>query len=251
MPIGSIIGGMIGQAGAQQGGNMAKAGADEAAMRLQNAALADRRATSAYTSSGYGAQSELDALLGLGHLNPMSVAEGSYGDTSLNTADRTGDQAAAMGRFKTDPGYQFRLQEGVNALNRSGAAKGMSLSGAQAKALTDYGQNTGSAEYGNYFNRLAGVAGQGATSAAQTNAAVTPLFVAAGDDLTKGAATQGSAYASGANALASGISKGMQNLGAIAGFGGFGAFGGGSYGSAQGLPADFASASGGRGFGGY
>lgn len=52
-----------------------------------------------------------------------------------------------------DPSYQFRLQQGVNALDMSAAAKGRLLSGAQDKAITEYGQNLASEEYGNAFNR--------------------------------------------------------------------------------------------------
>ena len=78
----------------------------------------------------------------------------------------------SLGDFKTDPGYMFRLSEGQKALERSAAAKGMSLSGAQLKALTGYNQNFASNEYGNaynrftndqtnLFNRLSGIAGTG------------------------------------------------------------------------------------------
>jgi anti-sigma28 factor (negative regulator of flagellin synthesis) len=52
-----------------------------------------------------------------------------------------------------DPSYQFRLKQGVNALDMSAAAKGMLQSGAQQKAITQYGQDLASQEYGNVFNR--------------------------------------------------------------------------------------------------
>ena len=81
-------------------------------------------------------------------------------------------QPFSMDKFQADPGYAFRLAEGQKALERSGAAKGMSLSGAQQKALTAYGQGIGAQEYnaayGRYqndqstlFNRLSGIAGTG------------------------------------------------------------------------------------------
>lgn len=55
--------------------------------------------------------------------------------------------------FQTDPGYQFRLSEGQKALERSAAAKGGALSGAQLKGAARYGQDFASNEYTNVFNR--------------------------------------------------------------------------------------------------
>jgi len=46
-----------------------------------------------------------------------------------------------------DPSYQFRLQQGLDALERSGAARGISRTGATMKGLFDYGANSASQEY--------------------------------------------------------------------------------------------------------
>jgi hypothetical protein len=58
--------------------------------------------------------------------------------------------AAEMGQ---DPGYQFRLSEGQRALERSGAARGVTNTGGNMKGLLDYGQQAASQEYGNVYNR--------------------------------------------------------------------------------------------------
>ena len=58
-----------------------------------------------------------------------------------------------MQQFQQDPGYAFRLSEGQKALERSAAARGGLLGGATGKALTRYGQEMGSQEYQNAFNR--------------------------------------------------------------------------------------------------
>lgn len=82
----------------------------------------------------------------------------------------------SMADYQADPGYAFRLSEGQKALERSAAARGGLLSGATGKALTRYGQEMGSQEYQNAYNRfrdtqqlrrnaLAGVVGYGPTSA--------------------------------------------------------------------------------------
>lgn len=84
----------------------------------------------------------------------------------------------SMADFQADPGYQFRFDEGQKALERSAAAKGRFLGGSTLKALTRYGQDMGSQEYGNAFNRfqtnrntrfnqLAAVAGIGQTANGQ------------------------------------------------------------------------------------
>jgi hypothetical protein len=57
---------------------------------------------------------------------------------------------------QNDPGFQFRLQQGTDAIQRSAAAKGNLLTGGTAKDLTDYAQNSASNEYGNVYNRALG-----------------------------------------------------------------------------------------------
>lgn len=52
-----------------------------------------------------------------------------------------------------DPGYQFRLAQGVKAMDRSASARGGLFGGAQQKALTEYGQGMGSQEFGNAYSR--------------------------------------------------------------------------------------------------
>jgi hypothetical protein len=52
-----------------------------------------------------------------------------------------------------DPGYAFRLKEGQKALDRQAAARGGLISGGALKAATRYGQEMGSQEYGNAYNR--------------------------------------------------------------------------------------------------
>jgi hypothetical protein len=52
-----------------------------------------------------------------------------------------------------DPGYGFRLSEGQKSLDRAAAARGGLISGSALKAATRYGQDMGSQEYTNAFNR--------------------------------------------------------------------------------------------------
>jgi hypothetical protein len=82
-----------------------------------------------------------------------------------------------MADFKADPGYEFRQQQGLRAVDQGAAARGGVLSGAALKGEQQFGQDLASNEYqsayqrfntdmGNRFNRLSSVAqmGQGAAN---------------------------------------------------------------------------------------
>jgi hypothetical protein len=77
------------------------------------------------------------------------------GETALNklTPLATNYQKFGMNQFQQDPGYAFRLSEGQKALDRSAAARGGLISGSALKAAQRYGQDMGSQEYTNAFNR--------------------------------------------------------------------------------------------------
>jgi len=55
--------------------------------------------------------------------------------------------------MQNDPGWQFRLKQGLQALQNSAAAKGTLLTGGTLKGLQDYAQQFASGEYGNVWNR--------------------------------------------------------------------------------------------------
>ena len=58
-----------------------------------------------------------------------------------------------MSDFEADPGYAFRLSEGIKALDSSAAARGGLLSGNTLRGALKYGQDAASQEYTNAFNR--------------------------------------------------------------------------------------------------
>lgn len=58
-----------------------------------------------------------------------------------------------MEKFQQDPGYAFRMSEGMKALERTAAARGGLISGGAMKAASRYGQDMASQEYQNAFNR--------------------------------------------------------------------------------------------------
>jgi len=62
-------------------------------------------------------------------------------------------QSFGMQQFQADPGYGFRMSEGMKALERSAAARGLLQSGGTLKDITRFGQNLASQEYENAFSR--------------------------------------------------------------------------------------------------
>lgn len=58
-----------------------------------------------------------------------------------------------MDQFQADPGYQFRMSEGLKALERSAASRGILQSGGTLKDITRFGQDAASQEYQNAFQR--------------------------------------------------------------------------------------------------
>lgn len=123
-----------------------------------------------------------------------------------------------MDQFQADPGYAFRLSEGQKALERSAAARGGLLSGGTGKALERFGQDYGSQEYTNAFNRyqaerqarlgpLQSLTGMGQTTAQQIGAAGQTMAGNVGNEMTNSAAARASGYVGGANALTGGLSQ--------------------------------------------
>ena len=104
-----------------------------------------------------------------------------------------------------DPSYNFRLGEGLKALDRQAAARGGLISGGALKAAQRYGQDFASQEFGNAYNRLAGLAGIGQTSTNNMGNAAGNFGVNAGNNMMAGANARASGYVGGANALTGGL----------------------------------------------
>ena len=91
------------------------------------------------------------------YVPPSAYQPGEYqAPTYATGAPFAGPTAEQM---SADPGYQFRLQQGQEALERSGAARGVTNTGGTLKNILDYGQQAASQEYGNVYNRMAGTYG--------------------------------------------------------------------------------------------
>jgi len=93
-----------------------------------------------YRQAGLTGQNRLMELLGLGD-NTGNARFGQY------------SRDFGMQDFQQDPGYRFRLNEGLRAMGHAAGARGGLISGQTMKGLEDYAQGSASNEYQNAFNR--------------------------------------------------------------------------------------------------
>ena len=63
--------------------------------------------------------------------------------------------------LQNDPGYQFRLKQGEESINRAQSARGSLYSGSALKAAQEYGQGLADQTYNDAFNRNLSIANQG------------------------------------------------------------------------------------------
>lgn len=236
----SLLGGILGHSAANSAGNtLAKAAGQASQSQLAAGQQAqgdisgeiNKAGTTLapYTSLGSNAAGQLNNALG-------NLTQG-YGQT-FNAP--TAAQAAAT------PGEQFQMQQGLNALQNSAAARGGLLSSGTAKNLLGYSQGLASTTYQNAFqnalqgfntnentyyqnqanayNRLSGATqlgqnaaeSQNSTQAGLTNSlanSITGNQQVANQDLLGGAQAQAAATIGGTNALTSGLAGAGSALG--------------------------------------
>lgn len=102
------------------------------------------------------------------------------GVKALNQLATENDQPVTAADALAEPGYQFGLQQGQQALDRKVAASGGRVSGAALKAATEYGTNYATTGYNAAYqrrndrlNRLSALAGIGQTATGGTSSAGT------------------------------------------------------------------------------
>jgi hypothetical protein len=115
-----------------------------------------------------------------GLLEPYRTA-GTKALERLSGAMNLGGPGSQQQMLEMDPGYGFRLGEGLKALERMQASRGNFLSGGALKAGQRFAQDTASQEYGNAYNRLANIAGLGQTAGTQMGNAASGFGTSAGN----------------------------------------------------------------------
>lgn len=125
---------------------------------------------------------------------------------------QTGGPEAAQQFLQMDPGYGFRLGEGMKALERVQAARGGLLSGGAIKAGQRYAQDVASQEYGSAYNRLAGLANLGPQAAGVMSNLGQQYATSAGGAMQDAAAYQGAGTLGRTSAYMGAIQGGLNAL---------------------------------------
>jgi hypothetical protein len=157
---------------------------------------------------------------GLKGQNRLLELLGLSGDKAAPGFGKYATAEFGMDKFQADPGYAFRMSEGMKALERSAAARGGLLSGSNLKNTQRFGQDLASQEYQNAFNRFqaerAGTLNpfQALSGSAQTSANTLGQQAGAyGNAMASNIIGAGNAQAAGqigsANAIAGGVGQGI------------------------------------------
>ena len=152
-----------------------------------------------FRQAGIGAQNKLLTYLGL----PGGTQGADYGKYAKDFG---------MADFTADPGYAFRMSEGLKGLEHSAAARGGLLSGSGLKNITRFGQDLASQEYQNAYNRyqtnranqlnpLGSLLASGQSAAANVGTAAGQYGANAGANIASAGAANAAGTVGSANAL--------------------------------------------------
>lgn len=187
---GAAIGGGVSAAGGLLSGVLGSNATSKASANAVNAEkemyLQTRSDLMPYTEAGYSATTQQQNLLGL---NGQAAAD------------------AAMQTYQTSPGYQWQLQQGLQAVDAGAAAKGMLRSGATLKAEQTYGQGLADSDFSDYYNRLSGLSKTGESAAAQTAVAGSNTADSLANIYTSTGTQQSSIYGNTAKGLSSTVNN--------------------------------------------
>lgn len=120
--------------------------------------------------------------------------------------------------LRATPGYNFAMNQGVDARERSAAARGGLLSTPEQKSLTTFGQGLADQTYQNYLNNLFNVSGSGLNAASMTGTAGMNYANQAGSDYMAAGQAQAQGVLNAYNAQQSGYNQLGSSLGGAAGY---------------------------------
>lgn len=190
----AVIGGISTVVSGNKAANAQKQAADASVAEQQRQYDQTRADQAPWRTAGAGALSKLAGLYGV--------------DTGNGAAKVPNDQL--YDEFRATPGYNFQMSEGIKAVDRGAAARGLLGSGAAVKGEERFAGGLADSTYGQYVGALQSLAGVGqtatqATSQAGQNAAnnISSAYMAAGQARASSYANTGSAINGTLNNLAS------------------------------------------------
>jgi hypothetical protein len=126
----------------------------------------------------------------------MPFLEAGYDSLRRQTEALNGDFSG----FENSPDYAYALQSGLQSQERGAAARGGFMGGGADADRIALAEGLASQNFGNYWNRTAGRAGQGQTAATNLGAYGAQMAGNIGNNLMNGANARASSYANTANA---------------------------------------------------
>lgn len=208
--VGSVASGVIASSASKKAANAQVQAANDANAAQERMFERQVELQEPFRQGGITAQNRILDLLGLSG-NTGAEGYGKYG------------RDFSMQDFEADPGYDFRLKEGMKALNNSMAARGLGVSGANFKAAARYGQEMGSQEYQNAFNRyqvnrsnqlnpLQSLMGSGQTATNVLTGEAGNLGRSQAENTLQAGNARASGYIGSSNALTNAISGGINSF---------------------------------------
>lgn len=202
------------QANAANRAAKAQAGAADRATQVQwDMYNQTRQDQQPWQQAGQNALAQMMEQMGYGVNQLQPSSDGKVQNTGMYSFSATPNQNKLFQGFQADPGYQFRQQEGNKALQNRQAASGGYFSGNALRAAADYNSGLASQEYGNYWNRLAGLAGVGQ----QANATMANVGQNTAGNVGNNMIQAGNARASGYAARGQAFGNALSNLSNLGG----------------------------------
>lgn len=175
------------------------------AQALNQISNAEGRATGAITEGRDSSLAEFQP-----YADAAAPAAGMYSDAiGLNGA---GGNAKAVSAFQTGPGYDFAMEQGLTALDRRAASRGMLASGNNSIDTINYSQGLANQEYGSWLDRLRGQQEFGAGIAGARAGIISNAATDIGD-LNEASGTRRAAIKTGLGDVRMGYSEKLADLG--------------------------------------
>ena len=199
----TVVGSMISSSGASSAARTQADAANRAADLQKQQFDKQMELQDPFRTAGLTGQNRLMEMLGLGG----DTGAAGYGKYAKDFS---------MADYQADPGYAFRLGEGMKALRHTAGSRGGLISGGTLKGMQDYAQGSASQEYGNAFNRyqtnranqlqpLGSLVSSGQAAASNQAGQAGQYGVNAGNLMTQAGQAIGAGQLGMANTLASGI----------------------------------------------
>jgi hypothetical protein len=168
----------------------------------QNASEAQTSAINAGINTQTSTMGNINAIY-----NPQ-VSLGNSAMSALGSAEGLNGAAPNYSGFENMPGYQFAVQQGTQAIDRSAAASGSAYTPNTQAAVGQYVTGTAMQDYNTYIQQLMGSAGLGAAA----NQQLTGAQLETGTNISQLQQNSGQAAATGVSSAANAVGGAIGGL---------------------------------------